>query len=607
MCGIVGFVGERAATPILLDGLKQLEYRGYDSSGLVAVDDLGLSLYREVGMVDALVDSVPDTLEHTCGIAHTRWATHGGVTQENAHPHLDETGRIAVVHNGIIDNVAVLRQRLEEEGVVFKSETDSEVLPHLIRKCYTGDAMAAVREALTHVRGTYGVAVVFADHPSLMIAARRGSPLVIGLGDGESFIASDPQALVKYTRRVVFLEDGEIASVTPDTVSTHKIDGEESSLRVEELDSDYGAEEKGEFPNFMLKEIHEQPEAITRCMRGRVLEIEGTAKLSGLELSARDMARLRSINLIGCGTSFHASLLGAMAIEGVARVPAMAQIASEYRNRNPVIDPEGLFFAISQSGETFDTLEAVREIQIKGGRVLGVVNSVGSSIARTCGAGVYVHSGPEIAVASTKAFTSQVTALYIFTLMLGRTRTLSPVAGREMAADLLAVPSIVEGYLAKPGPIRKAVSLLKDARYALFLGRGVSWPVAMEGALKLKELAYIPCEAYPAGEMKHGPIAMLEAGTPVVVIMPEDSVREKTLSAVQEVKARGAKVIMIHTEGDKEAVSLADVAIAVPECGGLVSPLITVLPLQLIAYQTALALGREIDRPRNLAKSVTVE
>jgi glucosamine--fructose-6-phosphate aminotransferase (isomerizing) len=520
---------------------------------------------------------------------------------------LDSTGGIAVVHNGIVDNVAVLRERLREEGCVFHSETDSEVLPHLIRKHYEGDPVAAVRQALSHVQGTYGIAVLFKDHPGLIVAARLGSPLVIGLGDGETFLASDPHALIKYTRRVIFLEDGEIAEITADAVNTSQLDGGQSDPTVEELEPGFGTEDKGDYPHFMLKEIHEQPESIARCLRGRVLQREGTAKLGGLELSPRDLAAVRRFSLIGCGTSFHAAMLGAMAIESVARVPASAEIASEYRHRNPVIDPESLSFAISQSGETFDTLGAIKEIQLKGGRVLGVVNSVGSSIARLCGAGVYVHSGPEIAVASTKAFTSQVTALYVFTLMLGRTRTLSPYQGKGFAEGLLGIPENVQAYLNDPGPIHAAVDLLEDATYALFMGRGPSWPVAMEGALKLKELAYIPCEAFPAGEMKHGPIAMLEEGTPVIVVCPDDGHRSKTLSNLQEVRARGAKVILIHNAGDAEAIALADVAIAVPKTDDLLTPLVTVLPLQLLAYQTALRLGREIDRPRNLAKSVTVE
>ena len=606
MCGIVGYVGARSATPILLDGLRRLEYRGYDSAGLAQVDEDSLVLYREVGRVAALAQAVPEGLAGSTGIAHTRWATHGGVTKENAHPHLDGAERIAVVHNGIIDNMAVLRERLEEEGVSFRSETDTEVLPHLIRRYYEGDPEEAVRKALQQVRGTYGLVVVFADHPGVLIAARNGSPLVVGLGDDENFVCSDPHALVKYTRRVIYLEDGEIAFVRADSVVTADLRGDRLAHEVEELEDAYGSEELGDFPHFMLKEIHEQPESIDRCLIGRVVEEEGRARLGGFQLEPRDLAAIRQVCLLGCGTSYHAALIGSMAIESLARVPARSEIASEFYGRNAVIDLDALYLAISQSGETYDTLGAVREVQLKGGRVFGVVNVVGSSIARSCGAGVYVHSGPEIAVASTKAFTSQVTALFIFSLMLGRTRTLSPHEGRELARELLAIPTLVEEYLAAPGPLNEGVALLKEAPYALFMGRGVSCPVAMEGALKLKEIAYVPCEAYAAGEMKHGPIAMMEGGTPVVVIMPDDAHREKTLSNVQEVRARGARVIIIHSAGDIEAMSAADVAIPIPRTHPLLSPLVSVVPLQLLAYQTALALGRDIDRPRNLAKSVTV-
>ena len=428
----------------------------------------------------------------------------------------------------------------------------------------------------------------------------------MGLGDDENFVCSDPHALVKYTRRVIYLEDGEIAFVRADSVVTADLRGDRLSHEVQELEDAYGSEDLGEYPHFMLKEIHEQPESIGRCLIGRVSEEEGRARLGGFQLEPRDLAAIRQVSLLGCGTSHHAALIGSMAIESLARVPARAEIASEFYGRNAVIDLDALYLAISQSGETYDTLGAVREVQLKGGRVFGVVNVVGSSIARTCGAGVYVHSGPEIAVASTKAFTSQVTALFIFSLMLGRTRTLSPHEGREIARELLAMPSLVEEYLAAIGPLAEGVELLKDASYALFMGRGVSWPVAMEGALKLKEIAYVPCEAYAAGEMKHGPIAMMEGGTPVVVIMPDDAHRKRTLSNVQEVRARGARVIIIHSAGDIEAMGAADVAIPIPRTHPLLSPLVSVLPLQLLAYETALALGRDIDRPRNLAKSVTV-
>ncbi|MCP4810463.1 MAG: glutamine--fructose-6-phosphate transaminase (isomerizing) [Proteobacteria bacterium] len=607
MCGIVGYVGPRKATPVLLDGLRRLEYRGYDSAGVALVDEGAIAVTKCVGRVGNLIEAVDDTAGGNLGIAHTRWATHGGVTQPNAHPHCDMTGRIAVVHNGIIDNDEGLKARLAADGVTFASETDTEVLPHLIARHYAGDPHEAVLKALQEVRGTYGLVVVFADHPDLIIAARNGSPLVVGLGEGENFIASDSHALVRYTRRVIYLEDREVACITATEVNSVQLDGSDAIHTVEELEAIYGSEDKGEFPHYMLKEIHEQPESIGRCLRGRILPDLGSARLGGFDMSPRDLTEIPRVTILGCGTSYHAAMVGAMAIEGLARVPAQAEIASEFRYRNPVIDPKALFMAVSQSGETADTLGGIKEVVTKGGRVMGVVNVVGSTIARTCGAGVYIHSGPEVAVASTKAFTSQVTALYTFTLMLARTRTLGPHDAVELARALVSVPDVVSEYLAEPGPIEEAVRHLVGARYALFMGRGLSFPVALEGALKLKEIAYIPCEAYPGGEMKHGPIAMMEPGTPVIAIVPDDQHREKMISNMQEVRARGAALTVIHSRGDLKAQSLASVSIPVPRIHTLLTPLISVLPLQLLSYQAALALGKDIDRPRNLAKSVTVE
>ena len=620
MCGIIGYTGPRRATPILLDGLRRLEYRGYDSAGLAVEGANGIQLHRQVGRVKGLEARVPQDLPGNVGIAHTRWATHGSVTEANAHPHLDGMGRIAVVHNGIIENMAPLKARLQAEGVVFRSETDSEILAHLIAHFYNGfgamgesispdvagDPVAALRAALSRVRGTWGVAVLFVDQPGLILAARNGSPLVVGLGDGETFLASDPHALVPYTRRVVFLEDGELARISPEGVDTTRLDGSDAESLIHTLVDDWGDAELGDFPHFMLKEIHEQPEALRQCLSGRVIAQDGTAKLGGLELSARELVDIPGIGLVGCGTAYHACQVGSLIIEHLARVPATALIASEYRYRNPVVDPDALFFAVSQSGETADTLGAIKEIQVKGGRVMGVVNVVGSSIARACGRGVYIHSGPEMAVASTKAFSNMVAALALFALQIGRTRAFSPSVGRELADSLIAIPDLVQRYLDNPGPIDEMVRAVAHAKMVLFLGRGVSAPVAAEGALKLMEVAYIPCLAYPSGEMKHGPIALLEKGSPVIVIAPEDPYKDKTVSNLQECRARGAKIILIHTEGD-EMASLGDISIAVPRCADLLSPLLTVLPLQLLSYGAGLALGRDIDRPRNLAKSVTVE
>ncbi len=611
MCGIVGYVGGRNAVPLLLDGLRRLEYRGYDSAGVAIVGDT-LRLVRRTGFVAALGEAVEaqegGPPPGGTGIGHTRWATHGGVTEENAHPHLDGPGRIAVVHNGIIENHAAIRARLVEEGVRFRSDTDTEVLPHLIRKFYTGDPLEAVRAALTTVQGTWGVAVVFLDHPGLIIAARNGSPLVVGKGDGETFLASDPHALAAHTRQVVYLEDREIVRITAEGWEIERLGGGAIRHAIEVLAEELVDSDKGDFHHHMLKEIHEQPESLRRCLSGRVVPESGGARLGGFDLSPRDIASISRVGVLGCGTSYHAGLVGAAAMEQLARIPAWAEIASEFRYRNPVIDRDALFLAVSQSGETADTLGAVREVQLKGGRVMGVVNVVGSSIARACGRGVYVHSGPEIAVASTKAFTSQVAAMLVASLSFARTRVLAQHEGRAFGEELLAVPSLVEDYLRDPGPIARAVELLGSGRFVFFLGRGPSAAVAMEGALKLKEVAYVPCMSYPAAEMKHGPIALIDRQTPVVAICPDDVMRDKTLSNVQEVRARGARVVMVHTEGDHEAAALGDVAIPVPRTRNpLISPLVTVLPLQLFAYRTGLALGRDIDRPRNLAKSVTVE
>jgi len=615
MCGIVGYVGERRAAPLLLEGLRRLEYRGYDSAGLAVPDgaDGALAIHRQVGRVADLHQVVPEDLAGGVGIAHTRWATHGGVTLENAHPHADTHQRIAVVHNGIIENASTLRTHLQGEGIVFRSETDTEVLAHLIARFFdakegdeAGDPLAAVRSALGMVRGTWGIAVLFADEPNRIIVARNGSPLVVGLGDGETFLASDPHALIPYTRRVVYLQDGEVGSIDETGVVTTRLDGAARSPEVETLEAELGDAEKGEFPHFMLKEIHDQPVALQQCLSGRVVAEDGLAKLGGLELSARELVDLQRVVLIGCGTAHHACSIAAMAIEQLTRIPATAEVASEFRHRNPCIDPRALYFAVSQSGETADTLGAIREIQLKGGRVMGIVNVVGSSIARQCGNGVYIHSGPEMAVASTKAFSNMVAAGYLFTLMLARARTLARHDGQAFAEGLLQVPELVAQYLADPSPLGEVVDWVKDSKMTLFLGRALSAAVAAEGALKLMEVAYIPCLAYPSGEMKHGPIALLEKGSPVIVIAPEDEVRDKTLSNLQECRARGARIALIHTEGDPIAAE-ADVSIPIPRTERWFTPFLSVLPLQMLAYQTGLAMGRDIDRPRNLAKSVTVE
>ena len=607
MCGIFGYIGNQQATNLLINGLRRLEYRGYDSSG-IAILNSKISHSKCVGRVANLEEILPKNMDGNCGIAHTRWATHGGVTTENAHPHLSEDGTVAIIHNGIIENSRALRNWLIAEGVTLRSETDSEVLAHLIHRARSDglSPLDSVRRALKQTRGTWGLCALFEDE-QMIVCARNGSPLVVGVGDGETFVASDPHALTPHTQRVIFLEDGDLAVLTAGDIQTSRLDGASTDATVTTIEQSWGVADIGDFPHFMLKEIHEQPESLRQCISGRTLLSEGNGKLGGLDLSAKKLLQIPHIRLIGCGTALHACQVGRLAIESMARVPTQSHVASEFRYNDPVISPDALYLAVSQSGETADTLSAVKEIQLKGGTVMGVINVVGSSIARQCGRGVYIHSGPEQAVASTKAFSNMVASLTIFSLQIGRARSLSKLEGKKVVRALNAIPNQIENYLENSGPIMEAVQAVKDAQHVLFLGRGASAPVAREGALKLMEVAYIPCLAYPAGEMKHGPIALLEEGSPVVVICPNDKFRAKTLSNVQECRARGAKIILIHDEGDDEAAMEADIAIAVPSTHSVISPLLTVVPLQLLAYHAAVELGKDVDKPRNLAKSVTVE
>ena len=607
MCGIFGFIGNRAAAPLLVDGLRRLEYRGYDSSGIV-VKNGSLQVHKKIGKVSELSKILPNHIEGDVGIAHTRWATHGGVTDENAHPHLSQNGDIALVHNGIIDNARGLRKRLTERGFHLESETDSEALVHMISiGIDSGQSpLESVRQTLNRVTGTWGLCVLFKEH-DLIVCARNGSPLIIGKGEGESFVSSDPHALTQHTQSFYLLEDGDMAVVTRDGIDISRLEGGASSTGLTILEDEWGEADMAGFPHYMLKEIHEQPEALRRCITGRLDMANGSAKLGGLRLDPLRLRTVPHVRLLGCGTALNATKIGQLAIESLARIPAVAHVASEFRYNDPVINPNAIHFAVSQSGETADTLSAVKEIQLKGGEVHGIVNVVGSTIARTCGQGVYIHSGPEQAVASTKAFTNMVASLLMFAIRIGRTRNFSREKGQSIIKDFLRIPDLMEKYLQNPGPIDEAVEMVKDAKSVLFLGRGLSAPVASEGALKLMEVAYIPCLAYPAGEMKHGPIALLEEGSPVVVILPNDKHREKTIASMHECRARGAKIILIHEEGDIEATEEADISIPVPQCSYLLTPLLTVVPTQLIAYRAALALGCDVDRPRNLAKSVTVE
>lgn len=606
MCGIFGYIGPHQAAPLLLEGLRRLEYRGYDSTG-IAVKNGTINVHKKVGKVQDLRTVLPSSIPGTMGIAHTRWATHGGVTDENAHPHESAEGKVVIVHNGIIENARMLRTSLSVQGVALSSETDSEALAHIIERELSVDnnPEEAVRRALRQARGTWGICALFKDHDTI-VCARNGSPLIIGQGVDEMFISSDPHALTAHTQQVIYLEDGDLATLTATSVKLSTLKGGKSQTKSSILELEWGESELGEFPHFMLKEIYEQPDAIRHCISGRLDRAGGSGRLGGLKLNPSDLAKVPHVRLLGCGTSYNAAEIGQLLIEKLARIPAMAHISSEFRHNDPVINPSALHFAVTQSGETADTLSAIKEIQLKGGNVHGVVNVVGSSIARLCGQGVYIHSGPEQAVASTKAFSNMVAALSMFALQVGRSRNISKERGVELIHGLQQVPHLVEEYLANQGPIQEAVDLVKDAKSVLFLGRGISAPVAQEGALKLMEIAYIPCLAYPAGEMKHGPIALLEEGSPVIFVAPNDHVKAKTVSAIHECRARGAKIILIHEEGD-EIAQEGDVCISVPPVHNLVSPLLTVVPLQLIAYHTALALGCDVDRPRNLAKSVTVE
>ena len=605
MCGIFGYIGHRNASSLLVKGLLRLEYRGYDSSGVV-VKNGQLQSYKDIGKISEMATSLPD-FKGSMGIAHTRWATHGGVTKENAHPHLSNDGKVAIVHNGILQNSDALRKRLKRAGVQLNSETDSEVFCHYIAMALEEgkEPLEALQSVLSIARGTWGVCVLFEEY-DYVLCARNGSPLIIGRGKDEMFISSDPHAIREHTDQLVALEDGQIAKLDAHNFQVMQTDGQEVESHLLQLEEEWGESELGKYPHFMLKEIHEQSQSLQHCISGRLRYAEGTSVLGGLQVQPQELAQLPHVRLIGCGTALHAAQIGQILIEQWARIPAVSHVASEFNANDPVINPKALHLAISQSGETADTLSAVKEIQRKGADVYGVVNVVGSSIARQCGKGVYIHSGPEQSVASTKAFTNMVGALALFALQLGRSRHLSKTKGKSIIREMRTLPEKIRTYLEQPGPIEQAVELVNEAKSVLFLGRGISSPVASEGALKLMEIAYIPCLAYPAGEMKHGPIALIEENSPVVVIAPNDGVQDKTLNAIHECKARGAKIILIHEEGDPISET-ADVSIPIPSTIPMLTPLLSVLPTQLIAYHAALALDNDVDRPRNLAKSVTVE
>ncbi len=610
MCGIVGYVGKRASLPILLEGLKRLEYRGYDSAGIALVDGNELNVQKCVGKVSRLEDLVRSISDSpSIGIGHTRWATHGEPSNINAHPHVDCRKKIAVIHNGVIENFAALKTKLEALGHVFTSATDTEVLVHLIEELHSkGNSLDhAVRGALREVKGTYGIIVASLYEPDTLIAARNGSPLVIGYGDGEMVVASDASALVQHTRKVTYLEDGEVAIITANSVTTKTLDDVEITKEIDELTFDLEQIEKGGYAHFMLKEIYEQPETIQNAVRGRLLEEDGTVRLGGLASVMERIEHAQRLIFAACGTSWHAALIGEYMLEQMAQIPVEVEYASEFRYRSPVLSESDVVFLISQSGETTDTLAALREAKERGATTLGICNVVGSSIARESDGGVYIHAGPEIGVASTKAFTSQLTVLALITLFLARRKGLALEKGREILRELKLLPEKVHSILSDTKRIEYIASEFKDSRNFLYLGRGYNFPAALEGALKLKEISYIHAEGYPAAEMKHGPIALIDNNMPVVFIAPRDKTYDKVLGNIQEVKARHGRVIAIVNEEEEHIRKLADYLICVPPTIDMFNPILTVIPLQLLAYYIAVLRGCNVDQPRNLAKSVTVE
>ncbi len=610
MCGIVGYVGRQAAAPILISGLHRLEYRGYDSAGLAVATRGHLRVHKRAGRIRDLEESLPRRLETArggAGIGHTRWATHGEPTDANAHPHLDVGERFAVVHNGIVENATRLRAELAERGVALRSETDSEVLAHLLAISEASTLEGRVRDALSAVEGTYGLLAIDRETPEHIVAARNGSPVVVGIGEHEMFAASDVAAVVRHTQQVIHLDDREVAVIEAGGLRTTTLDDVPIEKRPATVDWGQESYDKGDAPHFMIKEIREQPESCARTLRGRLDRNFQTAHLGGLDLSARELLEVRRVKLLGCGSAYYAGLAGAHLIEGLARVPADAEPAAEFRYRNPVIEKDVLYFALSQSGETFDTLAAVQEVERKGGRVLGVVNAVGSTIARQCGGGIYVHAGPEVSVTSTKTFTSTVLCLALFALYLGRIRDLSPAQGRELIEAFDAVPDCIRTILAGEDAIAEVGRALAEHAGAFFVGRAAGYPIAREGAQKLKEVSYIHAEAYPASELKHGPLALVGPETPTVVVVPDDHLVDKAISTLEEIRSRRGPLVAVTHAGDPRIAERCDHVIEVPKCHPALDPLLLGIPLQLMAYHAAVALGRDVDQPRNLAKSVTVE
>ena len=608
MCGIVGYIGKNDALPILIGGLKKLEYRGYDSSGVALIDGGKIETVRASGKISALEAKIKDhPIQGHIGIAHTRWATHGAPTVENAHPHQSFDGNISIVHNGIIENYAILKKKLQAEGIEFKSETDTEVVAHLIARYYKGNLKEAVLKAISLIEGTFGLAVICKNEPGTLIGARRGSPLILGIGQDEFYLASDVSAIIMHTQKVVYLDDNDIVEIKENSYNLLNTHSQPVQHEVQDVEFDADAIAKGGFAHFMLKEIFEQPEVLRNTMRGRLLYAEGNAKLAGLDTNIKELRNINRIIITACGTSYYAGMVGEYMIEDLAGVPVEVEYASEFRYRNPIIKPGTLVLAISQSGETADTLAALKEAQQKGATALAICNGVGSTIARTSDGGVYLHAGPEIGVASTKAFTSQVTVLAMIALLLGRQRRLSFEAGSDIVKAMQDLPELVEKTLQLSDQIAGIAQKYVKANNFLYLGRHFNYPVAMEGALKLKEISYIHAEGYPAAEMKHGPIALIDENMPVVVIAPKDALFDKVISNVREIKTRSGRVIAITTDDCHPLDDIADHLIKVPKTIPMLMPILTCIPLQLLAYHIAVLRGNDVDQPRNLAKSVTVE
>ena len=609
MCGIVGYIGTKEASDILLDGLKRLEYRGYDSAGIAIIDSKKIEVRRSIGKLVNLEQKVHShPIKGHIGIGHTRWATHGRPSEENAHPHI-EAG-VAVVHNGIIENYLPLKEALQKQGAVFKSETDTEVLAHLIaQQIKAGKGLEdSVRETLKQVKGAYAIVVLSKDEPDKIVGAKMECPLVVGIGDGEGFIASDIPAILNRTRQVIFLEDGEIVTVNKKEVQVKTIDGKEVKKTPREIDWSPVMAEKGGYRHFMLKEIFEQSRAVTDTFRGRISEETGNIILDGFTLSEKDLKAIERIYLVACGTSWHAATVGKFLLEEFCRIPAEVDLGSEFRYRNPLVDKKTLVIAISQSGETADTLAAIKEAKRKGAKILSICNVIESSIARESHHIIYTHAGPEIGVASTKAFTTQLTALYLLAIHLGiQLGKVKNDLAKELIQELVKLPKKIEIILSHEPEIEAIAKRYLHFRSFLYLGRGINYPVALEGALKLKEISYIHAEGYPAGEMKHGPIALIDEDMPVVVLAPKDATYPKILGNMEEVKARGGKIIAVVNEGDNEASQKADEIMTIPATSHHLSPILITIPLQILAYHIAVLKGTDVDQPRNLAKSVTVE